>query len=65
MSKKEKENAFNKMTNGIFKNMAKWLGSARLPKDDHSGVKNGIKDIVTKLVDSIVEERSKEIYLGG
>ena len=64
MSAKEKEKAINKMTNDIFNNMVKWLGTSRLPKKDQPAVKTGIKNMVTKLVGGIVEERSKVIELG-
>lgn len=64
MSAKEKEKAINKMTNDIFNSMVKWLGTSRLPKKDQPAVKTGIKNMVTKLVGGIVEERSKVIELG-
>jgi len=64
MSDKEREKAINKMTNDIFDNMVKWLGTSKLPKSDQPAVKTGVKNMVTKLVDGIVEERSKVIELG-
>ncbi len=65
IKKKEKQEAIDKMTDGIFQGMVKWLGAARLPKEDYSGVKAAIKTIVTQLVEGIIEERSKVIELSG
>jgi len=65
MSKKEREKAINKMTDDIFSNMVKWLGSSKLPKSDQPAIKDGIKNMITKIVDSIVEERSQAIELSG
>jgi len=64
MTKNEREKAINKMTDDIFKNMLKWFGS-KLPKSDHATIKKGLKDMVARIIDSIVEERSKVIELSG